>query len=276
MVTLCSLCGLDCGTKPIERKGDSGTLSFCCIGCLNVHAILRESGVLQSGVDPRETELFKRSLAMGLVSTRPDAVETPKERPGGGAVREKMLRVSGMWCGSCAWLIEHTLQKERGVISAEVYFASDVLKVRYDPRDTPPGYLEGRIKSLGYQVSEYGESSGQAQAERKDLLIRLGVALFLWVNVMLLNFSVYAGHFGDVPLNLRPYLPFVVMGLAAPVVLYSAKPIFRLAWRGVVTGRSVWKHCWAWVSLRLLDTARGSRFAAPITSISTWRAPSRH
>lgn len=238
MATLCSLCGLNCGSKPIERKGDLETLAFCCTGCLNVHAILRESGVLQPGVDPRETELFKRSLELGLISTRerPERESPPRDLPGGGVVREKMLRVSGMWCGACAWLIEHTLQKERGVISAEVYFASDLIKVQYDPRYTPPGYLEGRITSLGYGVSEYGEGTNQSQAERKDLLIRLGVALFLWVNVMLLNFSVYAGHFGGVPVNLRPYLPFVVMALAAPVVLYSARPIFRLAWRGLMNG----------------------------------------
>src|ERR1035441_9047571 len=90
-------------------------LAFCCSGCLNVHAILRESGVLKPGVDPRETELFKRSLAMGLISTR-ERPESPKEPLAGGAVRERTLRISGMWCGACAWLIEHTLQKERGEI----------------------------------------------------------------------------------------------------------------------------------------------------------------
>ena len=233
--TACSLCGLDCGTKPISRKGDGQPLTFCCTGCLNVHAILTESGVLKSGVDPRETELFKRSLEMGLISTREQSprAEAPKD---GGATREKIMRVSGMWCGACAWLIEHTLQKERGIISAEVYFASDVLKVRYDPRFVPPGHLEARVKSLGYGLSEYDQTSDQAYAERKDLLIRMGVALFLWLNVMLLNFAVYAGHFGGVPADLRPYLPFLVMSLAAPVVLFSAKPIFWLAWRGAVNG----------------------------------------
>ena len=236
MEALCALCSLNCGTKPIELKVDGETSTFCCLGCLNVHAILRESGVLKAGVDPRETELFKRSLAMGLISTRSEPTAASKKLPDGGVIREKMLRVSGMWCGACAWLIEHTLQKEQGVILAEVYFASDLLKVQYDPRYTPPGHLESRIRSLGYEVSEYAENSKASQAERKDMLIRLGVALFLWINVMLLNFSVYAGHFGGVPVNLRPYLPFVVMALAAPVVLFSAKPIFRLAWRGLMNG----------------------------------------
>jgi len=199
---------------------------------LNVHAILRASGVLTAGVDPRETELFQRSLALGLISTR----ESSKSVEVSGASCERLLRVSGIWCGACAWLIEHTLRKERGIALAEVYFASDLLKVRYDPRFVPPGHIESRLRSLGYEAAEYQQDSRAAETERKDLLLRLGVAAFLWVNVMLLNFSVYAGHFGGMPVELRPYLPFVVMALASPVVLYSAKPIFRLAWRGLVNG----------------------------------------
>jgi heavy metal translocating P-type ATPase len=234
LVATCALCGLSCKTNPIERKSAAGTLAFCCIGCINVHEILRESGVLQPGVDPRQTELFKKSLALGLISTNAAEAPAPNQPPGESQTREKLLRVSGMWCGACAWLIEHVLRREPGVTSAEVYFASDLLKVQYDPRFTPPGSLEGRITSLGYQVSDVDDKSRTSQSERKDLLLRLGVASFLWVNVMLLNFSVYAGHFGGVPANLRPYLPYVVMALAAPVVLYSAKPVFHLAWRGLV------------------------------------------
>jgi heavy metal translocating P-type ATPase len=203
---------------------------------MNVHSILLESGVLKPGVDPRETEIFKKSAELGLVSNREEK-PAPAAPPAAGAeLRERMLRISGMWCGACAWLIENTLQKQRGVLNAEVYFASDLLKVQYDPRFIPPGHLEKRIASLGYDVSELDDNNKAAQSERKDLLVRLGVAAFLWINVMLLNFSVYAGYLGGMPPDLRPYLPFVVMALAAPVVLYSAQPVFRLAWRGLMNG----------------------------------------
>ncbi len=235
---LCSLCGQNCGTNPISRKGDVEGLAFCCAGCLNVHAILRESGVLKPGVDPRETELFKRSLELGLISTRErlESKSSAQEQSGTSPVREKRLRVSGMWRGGCARLIEHTLQKERGVISAQVYFAWDLLKVQYDSRYMAPGDLERRVASLGYTVAEYGGNRQQSQAERKELLIRLGVALVLWINVMLLKFDVAAENLGGLPVQLRPYLPFVMTAVAALVVLYSAKPILRVAWRGLANG----------------------------------------
>lgn len=233
--TLCSLCGLSCGPHPLQDQVEGKQLPFCCSGCLNVHAILRASGILQAGADPRDTELFKRSLALGLIANA-DPVVQPESPLEEGTVRERLLRISGMWCGSCAWLIEHILRKERGVRCAEVYFASDLLKLQYDPRYVPPGHLEQRIAALGYRVSEIEQGTRAQDAERKDLLVRMGVALFLWVNVMLLNFAVYAGYFGGVPAGMRGYLPFVVMALASPVVFYSAHPVFRLAWRGLRNG----------------------------------------
>ena len=40
----CDLCGLDCGRHPLSRRFNADARSFCCAGCLNVYAILLESG----------------------------------------------------------------------------------------------------------------------------------------------------------------------------------------------------------------------------------------
>jgi P-type Cu2+ transporter len=117
----CSLCRLAC---PGE---------FCCTGCRNVYAILAESGVLASGQDFRETDLYRESLKLGLISNpepRGEALPVPPD----AETRELLFQVEGMWCGSCAWLIEHALRRERGIVSADVFFASDLLKVRYTPQ----------------------------------------------------------------------------------------------------------------------------------------------
>ena len=131
----CELCGLPAGTTVYKGLFDGLDKLFCCHGCLHVFTILRESGALQAGVDPRDTELFRKSLAAGLVS-QPEDVEIAEEA---GESLELALQVNGMWCASCAWLIEHMLRKERGVLAAEVLFASDLVKVRYLPQRMPPG-----------------------------------------------------------------------------------------------------------------------------------------
>lgn len=232
----CDLCGLERDPGAPLATLHGAAHGFCCAGCLNVYTILLESGMIQPGVDLRDTELFRRGLELGLVSkpARPKRITIPE----GTATQERLYRISGMWCSACGWLIEHSLLAEPGVQSAEVYFASDLAKVVYYPQYLPPDRITARIGSLGYQAVEYrsGEQQTATDSERRDLTLRLGVAAFLWVNVMMLNLSVYVGIFQRLPDPVRDTLPFLVMLLAAPVIFYSAQPILRAAWTGLRAG----------------------------------------
>ena len=229
----CELCGLPAGTTVYKGLFDGLDKLFCCHGCLHVFTILRESGALQAGVDPRDTELFRKSLAAGLVS-QPEDVEIAEEA---GESLELALQVNGMWCASCAWLIEHMLRKERGVLAAEVLFASDLVKVRYLPQRMPPGRIRERIERLGYQVADYKPGAERADDGRqRDLQLRLGVAGFVWMNVMTLSSVFYVSYFEAIADSMRAYLPWVLMVLTAPAVFYSAWPILRLAALGLRQG----------------------------------------
>jgi P-type Cu2+ transporter len=216
----CTLCGLD-----------SGLQEFCCAGCANVYAILLESGLLAAGQNLRDTELFQRSLALGLVSNPAPDAEQGSGPP--AETREAVFQLSGMWCASCAWLIEHALTRIHGVVSAEVHFASDLLKVRYCPQYLPPNRIVERVASLGYRAAEYTGRGTVSDAERNDLLLRVGVAAFLWMNVMTFSLVVYASYFERVTSSFGRFIPFILMGLATPAVFYCAAPVLRIAWTGV-------------------------------------------
>ncbi|MBI2837771.1 MAG: heavy metal translocating P-type ATPase, partial [Acidobacteria bacterium] len=209
---------------------------FCCTGCMNVYAILVECGLAASGMDLRETDLFKRSLELGLISQRPAAPRL-QAIPANAPAQDLMLHLSGLWCSSCAWLIEHALGRLRGVLSVEVLFASDLVKVRYSPQYLPPEKIRERIAEVGYGVAEWDPSRDRADAgERRDHLLRLGVAAFLWINVMMLNVAIYVGYFEKIPASVSRYVPYILMALATPAVFYSAAPILRLAGRGARMG----------------------------------------
>ena len=200
---------------------------------MNVYLILWESGAIRAGQDIRETELFRRSLQLGLISyLRSDK---PTESVMLASLTEELLlHVSGMWCVSCAWLIEHALKSVPGVVRAEASFATDVVKVRYCAQDLPPERIISRIAVLGYRAERYTTDSESADAERCDLLIRTGLAAFLWVNVMSFSLALYAGYFEQISGSVGRGLPFVLMALATPVVFYCGQPVLRLAWRGLL------------------------------------------
>lgn len=231
----CELCGLAIGRNPFTRSFDGEDKLFCCLGCMNVYAILLESGVIASGQDIRETEVFKRSLALGLIATGGrDGKDVLPPIPADAPTQEVLLQVSGMWCSSCAWLIEHSLAKERGVVSAEAFFASDLVKVKYCPQYLPPDRISERISELGYRASECSGDNDMANAERRDLLLRLGIAGFLYLNIMTLSMALYVGYFEQIAESVRRFLPFVLMGLATPIIFYSGMPILKPAWRGLL------------------------------------------
>ncbi len=230
----CDLCDLAVGRHPFTRTFDSTEKCFCCLGCMNVYAILLESGVIASGQDVRETEVFKRSLALGLIATGGQAgKDALPPIPADAQTQEVLLQVSGMWCSSCAWLIEHVLTKERGVISAEAFFASDLVKVKYCPQYMPPDRITRKITELGYKAAECSGDNDLAQVERRDLLLRLGIAGFLYLNIMTLSMTLYVGYFEQIAESVQRFLPFVLMGLATPIIFYSAMPILKPAWQGL-------------------------------------------
>jgi heavy metal translocating P-type ATPase len=235
----CDLCGLGSGKHPLTQRIGDVERVFCCLGCENVFLILSESGIVASGQDLRQTELFKRSLALGLISqesregARAGQPAKP-EVPEGAPAQEMLLQIGGMWCTSCAWLIEHALGSVAGVASAEASFASDLVKVKYYPQYLPPENIVKRINQLGYTASEYSGETETASREERDLLIRLGLSAFLWLNIMTFSSALYVGYFEHIAESVHRGMPFLLMALATPVVFYCAQPIFRLVWRGLL------------------------------------------
>jgi heavy metal translocating P-type ATPase len=199
------------------------------MGCANVYSILLESGVIASGQNIRYTEVFRRSLELGLISN-PEAESAPETKIDPQApTQEMLLQVSGMWCSACAWLIEHALRGLPGVVSADVFFASDLAKVKYCPQYLPPDNISARIARLGYQAAEYGGENTAAKSESRDLLLRIGVAAFLWANIMGFSTILYVGYFEQIAPSASRIIPYFLLFLTTPLVFYCAWPILRAA-----------------------------------------------
>ena len=229
----CDLCGAAATKSPQLQSFRDVPKRFCCTGCLNVYAILLESGTLDTGQDPRETSLFQESLRLGLLGQ----AEAPAPAvPEGAETKEALYQISGMWCAACGWVVEHALRQEAGIVSAEVLFTSDLLKVTYCPQLIPPGTVPDRVKALGYRAAEFGSEQEGDRREWQDMVLRLGIAGAMWMNVMLFSLVIYASYWEGIAGWAQRGVPFILMALALPAVLYSAWPIHRIAWFGLKTG----------------------------------------
>ena len=97
----CALCELVCGRQLVERAFDGRRMAFCCMGCANVYAILSESGVIAAGQNLRETEIYRRSLELGLVSNPDVGSESAPLIDPAAPTEEMLVQVGGMWCSAC-------------------------------------------------------------------------------------------------------------------------------------------------------------------------------
>jgi len=180
--------------------------------------------------DPTRSMAFLAAQREGLVPTVEPAA-APRDRtteaPASGETRQLNVEVEGMWCPSCAWLVESVLDRTPGVRRSQVAFVTDLLQVTYDPAVIGPDDIGEKVASLGYEVRR--PQGGGAQGDRGPLL-RFGLAAFLTANVMTLSYALYAHRMSAVPEAVAGWLPFVLAGLAAPVVFGAGAPVLRRAW----------------------------------------------
>ena len=234
--TSCDLCGLKLPKHSPRLIHKNEELYFCCSGCQHVFTLLLESGLLEG--DFRQTELYQTSLKLGIIGN-PDNL-SPENEP----VPENLentsqldLHVDGMWCSSCSWLIEKTMNAQPGVEHAKVIYASDTAKIYYRPEKISSASIKKQIDKLGYKASSRDEATAVHIAERNSLLIKMGVALFLWMNIMFFSYVLYVGYFQELAPEMSLFVPYLLFMLTIPVVFWCGFPIHKKAYSSL-KGRS--------------------------------------
>ena len=243
----CTLCGLPVGNSGLREKQGEKDLHFCCFGCRQVFKILSS---LPGGLpeDFKNTSLYRLSQASELIGKRVDALGKGEEKiqgpgpktsegsePENPLARELILKVEGMWCSACAWLIEGVLSRSSGVIKVEAQFFSDWVRIRYLPHLVTIEDIQVLLSQLGYRPSPLQETSASAR-DRKNVQLRLGISAILTFHIMMISLALYAGFFQDLGKEAIGYLSYPLWILATPVLLYGGYPIFKKALIGLGHG----------------------------------------
>lgn len=218
----CRLCGLPIGRRGTKQQIGAETSHFCCHGCLQVFLLLSSAtGVLPE--DFQESELYKACLESGIISAPNEGGD---EAPADTSLPPLEINcgVEGMWCPSCAWLIEEVLRRTGGVISAKVTFVSDALTLKYLPHLVTPAELAARVKRVGYRLSD---SQARGASEKRRLALRLGIASVLTANIMMVSLAVYSGFLPELSQNSLPYFSYPLLAMAGFVLFYAGLPILR-------------------------------------------------
>ena len=208
-MTGCTLCDLPTGDDPHTAPDVDG--EFCCRGCLTVARSLDDVEDLDD-----------------LDARRPDA--TPGEEFDGETT---FLHVDGMHCATCESFLEMTAGEQDGVAAAEASYATDTIRVDYDPDAVDADELPDRLSVAGYSASDRADPD----AADDDAVVRFligggffGMMAMLWYVLFL-----YPTYFGYEPIvdlgGVSGTYLFAQIWLFASIVLfYTGYPILRGAY----------------------------------------------
>src|SRR5512136_1846196 len=187
----CDLCGLPLRKQAFTLPSSENAYSFCCKGCKQVFQMLAER---HGPGDPalfRDSELFKKCQELGIIpKCEQELVEKEKSQRAEGedvfpSEGERQLRlnlkVNGMWCPACAWVIEESLKKEPGISRVQCSFSADRMRCDYDPVLTSPSRIRESLVRLGYEAFP-PESSDETRARKREIF-RFALSAFLTMNV---------------------------------------------------------------------------------------------
>jgi heavy metal translocating P-type ATPase len=230
----CHLCGLPLPKAPQMLAEGGDKHAFCCNGCLHVYQILAATTGPNS--DLRATALYRDCLAAGLIPGTPlaNTGEADSAAPEHAAeAAEFTSGIEGMWCPSCAWVIEKVLRRTPGVLAATVDFFHDRLLVRYLPQQLGEAEIRRRVAGLGYRLRA---GDGPDMAADREQLIRLGLAAILAANIMMLSMPLYGNWTIELGTTGLTSLGMVLLLLTTPVLFYCGWPILARGLRGLAGG----------------------------------------
>ncbi len=150
-----------------------------------------------------------------------------------------LFSIDGMWCPSCAAATERVIARVPGVTRVRVSFATTSALIDWDPERVELAALVRAVERLGYQVGPPRapeDTVAGIDAEIRRLGMRLAVAVFfgMWVMVLALMRYLEPAALGNTPVGHT--LSLIAMGLVTPVVGFSAAPFFLAGWRTLRAG----------------------------------------
>ncbi len=234
----CYHCGLP---LPPEKERfsaeiDGETRHFCCFGCQSVCQAIYAAGM---------EGFYQRTPEGALLAPPP---EPPKDLAlydldevqeefvhQEGDAREIHLLVEGIHCAACVWLIEQTLKRIPGVLSARVNLSAKRLLLRWDNSRVRLSQLLEQLARIGYAAVPFDPETaeGQLKKQNRALLYRIVFAGFAMMNLLWISIALYAGASEG---EFRSLFHWVGLALATPTLFYSGWPFLRGAWTSLRTG----------------------------------------
>jgi P-type Cu2+ transporter len=234
-VSACAHCGLPV-PPGLVRDGDDP--QFCCSGCRQVYALVRDWGFSRyyELVD-RQRGALEPATVTGRAFTDFDDAQRPQDAAewlDADRVRTRVY-LEGVHCTACVWLVEKLPVVIDGVDAIRLNYATGVAEIVWRPGRTQLSTIARALDRLGYTPHLQGGSTVQdvRRSEDRATLARLGIAVACAMNLMFMSGALYAGEVSGMALRYESLFRWFSLLVAVPVLGFSAAPFFQTAIAGL-------------------------------------------
>ena len=211
--------------------------AFCCYGCQSAASFIaadkltefyhrrQQSSAKSSAGSARRNPAGSDWSFLDNHDLNGDYVQTFENKQ-----RRISLRVPGLYCSSCAWLINQALDRISSGIHADIDVETKRVVVMVEDSEVRLAEVVSTIERLGYRPSVTALHADReddiAKLDYRIALKRILVAGLGMMQVMTYMLAVYLGEFQGIEADYHRFLTLVSMLVATVVVFYSGKPFF--------------------------------------------------
>ena len=230
---LCDHCGLAVPAGLVEPEAER---QFCCHGCRAVYESLHACG-LERYYELAAKEAAERESRPATVThrrfehlDRPEFL-TKHVRLADDGRRSVELRIDGIHCGACVWLLEAMPRIVAGLVSVRINMTRCSAIIDWDPSRIALSAIAQRFDTLGYQLLPLADANSRERDRQIDRtwLVRIGVSAAIASNGMAIAFALYGSLFSSMAPTFRFFFQWIAVGLALLSLAFPGRIFFRNA-----------------------------------------------
>ncbi len=228
----CVHCGVDCAKAPIFWQSNI----FCCNGCQQVYQLLNENHLQQyytfASIPGIKTDEIVHHQKYAYLDN--DEVKQKLYSFYELGLAKVTFYIPAIHCISCIWLLEHLCRLNTGVKQSAVNFVEKTISISFNTTEISLRQLVELLASIHYipEISLQSIDNKPVKNQYKPLLYKIGVAGFIFGNVMLFSLPQY---FNGKPLNesLGTFFKYISLILTIPLVFYSGSDYLIAAFKNL-------------------------------------------
>ena len=235
-IVKCSHCHLEFDENVMIKEPENTHLNFCCNGCQGVYHLLKDDG-LDSFYEKMGKNTIAPPTAIGQDSSNFDMESFAQRyiKTTNDGFSKVDLIMEGIHCAACIWLNEKVLDETTGILEVSINFTNNKAKIIWDDDTIKLSQIIDKIRSIGYNAYPYDrtKSEKQATANKKDYFLRMSIAIFASMNIMMIDVAKYTGFFTGMDDEMLRIIHMAEFIFSTPVLFYSGWIFFRGAYYGL-------------------------------------------